>query len=175
MGLGIALGGLLVGHWSSYRMVAGSHGELQQLLGHGHGYLTWAVRIAVIISFCSAFRAFQKPQASTKLSLLQRWLVLGGSQSIFFVVLEVLERIAVGAPLTDVPRILTIGIPLQLVVALGAALLVKGIQKLGCLAVVTPPPDRARPKHQFAHELGHVSGSCFGSISLRGPPLVRFI
>lgn len=132
---GVAGIGVVLGHWLAY-VVALPNGHLRAevLADAGHAYWPMAVKAGVALAIAglgaltlrlaAGGPAGEDRRSRLFLSLLWR---LGLSQLLAFTVLEVSERVAVGAPLSDLwqHHLFVLGLVVQIAVALaGSGLLV---------------------------------------------------
>ena len=178
--LGVAVGGVLTGHWLTYQVVApAGHARTTLLRATGHAYLGFANDLALILAL-SAFAAMFVGQLSTgsgtdRVAGVARRVV--AFQVSAFVLMEVLERVTAGAPLGGLIRtgVLPIGIATQAVVALVAAASIRWILRVAdrvAAALSRPAPAlraveiaRAVPLPVFPAVGRHLSAA-----GVRGPP-----
>jgi hypothetical protein len=166
--LGVASGGLLLGHWLVYLIVrpdASVRGVL--LAGTGHAYLGAVDRIVLVASlaaFATAFLGRITRAEYLDVSLGSMTARLAGLQVSAFVAMEIAERLAAGSsegPLLHGP-ILPAGIVVQTgIAALGAVLIHlvrEAADRAESLLGASPrlprpasfwpsPPSSARPAH----------------------------
>ena len=152
--LGTATAGLVVAHELDYRFVVPDPLHRHDLLlRSGHGYLTHAGYLALVAGlvaiFASVALGYLRGRGAGALpparSIAARLAIV---QSASFVILETVERIVVGAPPDDRLLALTVvGIMVQLVAALGGAMLITVLDRAGhAIAVATAHrPAFARP------------------------------
>jgi hypothetical protein len=179
--LGVAVGGVLVGHWLTYELVSpGGHARTTLLRATGHAYLGFANDLALILAL-AAFAALFVGQLSAAngtgraVGITRRVVAFQVSA---FVLMEVLERVTAGAPLSELIRagVLPIGIATQAVVALVAAASIRWMLRVAdrVAAVLSRPavPPRAVaaahpiPLPVFTAVRRHLSAA-----GVRGPPL----
>lgn len=180
--LGIAAGGVLVGHWLTYRLVSPHPHAREALLAQtGHGYLGLANDLGLALATIAlASVVFGRLIDHDGGVTIRHWFrrLVGLSVASFFA-MEVLERLTTGAPFTDLLHqgILPVGMAIQVVVAAVGALavhwLLRAVDRLHeilAAAAETPrlvlvadapvgwhPPLRPVP----------------AADAIRGPPLVR--
>jgi hypothetical protein len=153
-----AFGGVVLGHWLSYLLAMPSPGIRGEVLAAtGHAYWLTAVKQAVVLAVVSltaiAMREFRQvrardlPEGRGPGSLALR---LAGLQVVGFLALEVIERLAAGAPISSIlaHHVLVLGLLVQVVLAASAALLLSLFARAaGALAqalVRSPFPRPAR-------------------------------
>ncbi|HUL86414.1 MAG TPA: hypothetical protein VLX89_12955 [Actinomycetota bacterium] len=128
--LGVALGGVLIGHELTYAVLQPRAASRAALLAStGHAYLGLADHAALAIGIVSLAAFFlsrlgRRDDDPSFVELLGR---LAGFQILAFATIEVIERLGVGAPLGDLERILPVGAVVQLIVAAAAALLLRSV------------------------------------------------
>ena len=122
--LGLALGGVLVGHTVAYRLLLpDAHARTLELAASGHGYLSGANvvgLVAAVIALAALFLGRVLRADEVDLRHLTTRLI--GFQMAVFVAMEVLERIASGGGVQHLPAVLLVGLPVQAGVALLVAL-----------------------------------------------------
>jgi hypothetical protein len=179
--LGVAVGGVLTGHWLTYEVVSlGGHTRTTLLRVTGHAYLSFANDLALILAL-SAFAALFVGQLSAAngtgraVGITRRVVAFQVSA---FVLMEVLERVTAGAPLGELIRtgVLPVGVATQAVVALVAAASIRWMLRVAdrVAAVLSRPavPTRAvaaahpLPQPVFRAVRRHLSAA-----GVRGPPL----
>jgi hypothetical protein len=142
--LGLALGGVLLGHTVAYRvLVPDAHTRALELAASGHGYLSGAnvvALVAAVVALAALFLGSVLRTDQAAPSHLAPRLV--GFQMAAFLAMEVLERIASGGGTQHLASVLLIGLPIQAViaalVALVAALLLRVAAVIGQLLSRTP-------------------------------------
>jgi hypothetical protein len=117
--LGLALGGVLLGHTAAYRLLLpDAHTRALELAASGHGYLSGANvvgLVAAVIALAALFLGgVLRTNATAPRHLVSR---LIGFQVAAFCAMEVLERIASGGGLQHLPAVLLIGLPVQALIA----------------------------------------------------------
>jgi hypothetical protein len=150
--LGIAVGGVLLGHWLTYRAVSpDAHARLRLLRHTGHAYLGPANDLALVAAL-TAFAALFVGQLS---ATARTGRMVGVTRRIVafqvsaFVLMEVLERVTAGAPLDGLIRtgILPIGVGVQVAVALLAAVAIRWLVRAADhVAAVLARPGAPRPR-----------------------------
>lgn len=180
--VGLAPVGLVLGHALDYLVAGGGPAAARHLLAStGHGYWPVAVALAGFVGVVTAFAAvvsgFQTagstgPRPSTFAVAVR----LAAVQSAAFVVMEVVERVVVGADVGDlVGPVLVFGLVVQGLVAAVAAVLLRALQaageRLGRRSGLRLSPSAARPL-QCPPRPGfrRPSSPCRGAAGLRGPP-----
>jgi len=124
--LGLALGGVLLGHAVTYRVLTpDAHARTVELAQTGHGYLGGANALgcfAAIAALSVLFlgRLVRAHDATPR--VLWR---LVAYQLTTFAAMEVLERLGSGAGLRQLPPVILVGLPAQVLVAALVALLVR--------------------------------------------------
>ena len=110
--LGLALGGVLLGHTVAYRLLLpDAHARTLELAASGHGYLSGANvvgLVAAVIALAALFlgRVLRADQMDLR-HLTPR---LIGFQMAVFVAMEVLERISSGGGVQHLPAVLLVGL-----------------------------------------------------------------
>jgi hypothetical protein len=153
-----ALAGVVVGHWIAYLIAfPQAAGRGTALAESGHGYWVGAVALAIA---CAALAVSGTVVRHIRRAL-GRWpaspdrvrtiaIRLAGLQTSLFVVQEVLERLRVGAPLSELERggFLLIGIAVQIAVAVGIALVLALLGRTAAAIgrALSKTPDVQRPE-----------------------------
>jgi hypothetical protein len=122
---GVALGGLLAGHAMAYAELAPDPtARAGMLAATGHGYLHGADAVAIVgvvaglaVMFLGRLTAASDRGATVR-SFAPR---IAAFQVIGFVVMEVAERLSVGAPFGGLAHTLPVGIAFQIALALVSA------------------------------------------------------
>jgi hypothetical protein len=177
--LGVAAGGLLIGHWLVYAIVSPATPARTALLRHtGHAYLGAASQLALVLALM-AFAAMVMGELNgaggpTVAGLIRRMVTFQVSA---FVLMEATERIVGGVPLAGLLRsgILPLGVAAQVAVGLVAAATIRWLLRVAdlvadVLARATTSPSRAsgalRPRvAAFVVPDRHLSAT-----GVRGPP-----
>lgn len=125
--LGLALGGVLLGHTLTYLLlVPDAHARAAELARTGHGYLDRANAIGVlaaVASLCAVFLGgLLRSESAPTSSILGR---LAGFQLAAFAAMEILERISSGAGMSRLAPVLVVGLSIQGIVAIGIALIAR--------------------------------------------------
>jgi hypothetical protein len=126
--LGVAAGGVLLGHWLTYVLVdPNAHQRATELAGTGHAYLGLANDlglVAALIALSAIFLGGLTRHEETAPSMGAFASRLVAFQVLAFTGMELLERISAGAPLSGVLHhgILPVGIAIQASVAVIGAL-----------------------------------------------------
>jgi hypothetical protein len=178
--LGVAAGGVLLGHWLTYQAVAPQTLARQELLARtGHAYLGLANDIGLAIAlaglaavFLSRLTRRDSPPAST-----MRWCArLAAFQVGAFATMEFVERLGAGAPLGGVLHdgLLPLGLMIQVGVALAGAVAVRWLLHVAEIAAEGGRPASFRPDVE-ALVLGSSSAPApiivgHPATGIRGPP-----
>ena len=178
--MGVAVGGVLAGHWLTYLVVAPLAGSRATILHQtGHSYLGMANDLALVAALAAMASMFiaqlaGPAPAGPLLGITGRVVRF---QVCAFVALEVLERLTAGSPLSELIRsgILPIGVAAQVTVGFLAALAIRWLVRTAdrvaaALGRVAGPPRRdvARPllpEPIFVAIFPHLSAA-----GVRGPP-----
>jgi hypothetical protein len=178
--LGLGAAGLVGGHAAGYAIsVPDAHHRSALLEATGHGYLPSASRLAVMLGIAAVVSGIasgylHRPRTAqpsfAKAALRLAVLQCGG-----FVVLELLERVLAGAPLSSLSvPLLVIGVLTQAVVGVVVALLVVGLRRLGSLLRASAQPRAAAPfERAFVLSLLVPASRTRSRDRVRGPPAVR--
>lgn len=128
---GIGVAGIAIGHWLSYLVaVPDPHARFDLLERTGHSYLPFAVQAALIACLAGIGTIFvrhlhgRRDEGAPGLGSLFRRLVL--MQITLFSAIEIVERVAAGAPLGEIlqDNLFVIGLAVQVIVSgLGAVVL----------------------------------------------------
>ena len=122
--LGVAVGGVLVGHWLTYRLVAPeSHARAQLLRSTGHAYLGLANDAGLVLALSAIAALFLGRLAGGDgmgVGITRRLIAF---QAGAFVAMEVLERLTAGDPVAPLLHgwVLPFGVAVQCGVALAGA------------------------------------------------------
>jgi hypothetical protein len=125
--LGLALGGVLLGHTVTYRLLLpDAHSRAVELARSGHGYLAGANAVGVVaamVALAALFlgRLLRSDDAATG-SITWR---LVAFQIAAFASMEVVERLASGSGAWRSVPVLAIGLPVQVLVAGAIALIAR--------------------------------------------------
>ena len=146
---GLAAGGVLLGHWLTYRLVS-PHAQAREALlaGTGHGYLAVVNDLGLMLAVgaLAAVVLGRLVDASRPPADLRRWFGrLACLQVGAFAAMEVLERLSSGPPLGDLLQhgLLPGGVAIQLALAAMGALLVRWL--LGVTGRLQEALGRAAP------------------------------
>ena len=178
--LGIAVGGVLTGHWLTYLVVSpGEHARTTLLRVTGHAYLGFANDLVLILAL-SAFAALFVGQLSVATGTARTVEITGrvaAFQVSAFVLLEVLERVTAGAPLGELIRtgVLPIGIATQVVVALVAAASIRWLLRVADRVAAGLPRVAVPPRADVAtlallSPVFHAIRRDLSATGVRGPP-----
>jgi hypothetical protein len=124
--LGLALGGVLLGHTVAYRLLLpDAHTRALELAASGHGYLSGANVVGLVASVAALATLFLGGVLRTNETAPRHLSArLVGFQLAAFLTMEVLERIASAGDVQHLPSVLVIGLPVQALIALLVALVV---------------------------------------------------
>ncbi|MEO8422963.1 MAG: hypothetical protein ABI595_03515 [Actinomycetota bacterium] len=178
--LGVAVGGVLVGHWLTYLAVAPIAGSRAAILHQtGHAYLGMANDVALVAALAAMATMFigqlTTPMPAGQLHGITARVVR--FQVSAFVLLEVLERVTAGSPLAALMHtgILPVGIATQAVIGILAAFSIRWLLRtadrvaaaFGRTAVAPrrDVPQPLFPDLVFVRAYGHLSAA-----GVRGPP-----
>ena len=129
--LGVAAGGVLLGHWITYRIASPHEHAREVLLARtGHAYLGSVndLGIALTLAAVAAVVLGHLTDRNQPPAGVGRWFLrLSCFQAAAFLAMEVVERVSSGAPLADLMHhaLLPTGIAVQVAVALVGALAVR--------------------------------------------------
>ena len=178
--LGIAVGGVLVGHWLTYEAVAPLASQRVAILHQtGHGYLGMANDLALVAALAAIATMFigqltDPMPAGSHGGLTARVVRF---QICAFVLLEVLERLTAGSPLADLIHtgILPIGIMAQAAIGYLAAQAIRWLLRAAdrvaaALARPAAPPRRADMRPLMPELVFVPSGRHLSATGVRGPP-----
>jgi hypothetical protein len=178
--LAVAVGGVLVGHWLTYLVVAPVAGSRAAILHQtGHSYLGLANDIALVAALAALASMFIAQLTTPEPS--RRFLGVTGRvvrfQVCAFIAMEVLERVTAGSPLSELIRtgVLPIGIAAQVAIGILAAFVVRSLLRAAhrvaaALGHAAPhprrdPSRRLLPQPVFVPVYPHLSAA-----GVRGPP-----
>ena len=155
--LGVAVGGVLAGHWLTYMTVSPTSPAREALLhGTGHAYLGLANDagpLVVLAAFAAIFLGWLTARGLDAGVSITRSIV--GFQVGAFLAMEALERITAGAPLASLTHhfLLPIGIGVQIGVGLLASAVIRWLRLLAdrvASAMAMGAAAPARPVLAFA-------------------------
>ena len=147
--LGVAVGGVLAGHWLTYQAVSPTpHAREALLHDTGHAYLGLANDIGLLVVLAAFAAIFLGRLTTTGLDTgptITRRIV--GFQVGAFLAMEVLERVTAGAPLTELAHhlLLPTGIAVQIGVGLLAAAVIRWLLRLADRVASAIAPGAAAP------------------------------
>ena len=180
--LGVAVGGVLAGHWLTYLSVSPtSHAREALLHDTGHAYLGLANDIGLLVVL-AAFAAIFLGRLTTKgfdtgASITRRVM---GFQVGTFLSMELLERITAGAPLGGLGHhlLLLVGMAVQIGVCLLASVVIRWLLRLAdsiASALAMGAAESPRPMLAFAFPACAFvpAGRELFSTGVRGPPTDR--
>jgi hypothetical protein len=180
--LGLGAAGLVGGHALGYAAsVPDAYHRSALLEATGHGYLPSASRLAVMFGIAAVItgiasgylhspRRGHPPFARAAVRLV-------ALQCAGFVGLEVVERLLASAPMSTLSLpILIVGLLTQAVVAIGIALLVVGLRRLGeVLRTRTIALRTGRAREALVAVLSAPASRDRSCERVRGPPLLRMV
>jgi hypothetical protein len=125
--LGLALGGVLLGHTVAYRLLLpDAHARTIELAATGHGYLSGANAVGLVAAMVALAALFLgRVLRTTSVGPWHLTTRLMGFQMAAFVAMEVLERVSSGAGLQHLPAALLVGLPVQAAIALLVAMVAR--------------------------------------------------
>jgi hypothetical protein len=178
---GMAWLGLLLGHALDYVIAVPNHFQRHALLhATGHGYLPIGFIFAIPAALLSTLAAIHlgwrdQRRRETAITFAPTWARLSLVQTAAFVILELVERLAVGAPLEGIAPLLLLGGVAQVVVAAaGAALLIVMKAAGELVARLLTRPRRAFVLFGASAASRPIIASNFSfSAWIRGPPTAR--
>jgi len=142
--LGLALGGVLLGHTVAYRLlIPDAHTRALELAASGHGYLSGANVVGLVAAVVALAALFLGGVLRTNDAAPQRLaLRLVGFQMTAFLAMELLERIASGGGAQHLPAVLLIGLPVQAMIAVLVALVARSLLRVASAIadLLTRPP-----------------------------------
>lgn len=142
--LGLALGGVLLGHTVAYRLLLpDAHTRALELAASGHGYLSGVNVVGLVASVVALAALFLGGVLGTNRTTPSHLAArLVGFQMAAFLAMEVLERIASGGGADHLPSVLLVGLPVQALIALlvasAAWLLLRAAAAIAGLLSPTP-------------------------------------
>jgi hypothetical protein len=177
--LGVAVGGVLAGHWLTYLTVSPtSHVRESLLHDTGHAYLGLANDIGLLVALAAFAAIFlgrlTARDSGTGPAITHR---IVGFQVCAFLAMEVLERVTAGAPLTELAHhlLLPTGIVVQIGVGLLASAVIRWLLHLAdrvasSMALGATAPSRSLPVYALATGAFVPTGREMFATGLRGPP-----
>ena len=128
--LGVALGGVLIGHELTYAILLPNATARDAVLAStGHGYMGFANNLALAVGVVSLAAIFlgRLGRRREDPSFGELAIRLAGFQILAFATIELVERIGAGASINDLVRIVPVGGVTQLVVAAVAAVVLRAL------------------------------------------------
>jgi hypothetical protein len=179
--LSVAVGGVLAGHWLTYRLVAPSgHARASLLEGSGHGYLGYANDLALVLALTAMAGIFLgrlTHRGGAELGRRPLSIRLVSFQVAVFAAMEILERLTAGSSLTELLHhgVLPLGVGIQALVALGVALLIRALLRAADAAAALlgrRGQDRCGAVAPVPGAADHivVRRVASSAVGLRGPP-----
>jgi hypothetical protein len=178
--LGVAAGGVLLGHAITYALIdPNAHQRAADLARTGHAYLGVANDLGLIAGLVALAAVFlggltRRDDATPALEPLTKRLVT--FQVLAFASMEVLERLSAGAPVSGVLHhgVLPVGIAIQAGLALLGALairwLVRAAERVASIASAAPVAVR-RHVALVLPQLPTPARPVLAVAGIRGPPL----
>lgn len=128
-----ALAGLVLGHALTYRLALPDPEQRDAVVrAIGHAYLPLLHRAALILTIAGVATLVARVlwrRAVVPRSVARLAMPLAATQTVAFVAQEIAERAVVGAPLNDLARILAVGVPAQISLAVLAAYLFRWLAR----------------------------------------------
>ena len=147
--LGLALGGVLLGHALTYLvLVPGAHARTTELSATGHGYLGGANALGLVTVIAALSVLFFRRLVRTDGTVSHVYARLIAFQLTAFAAMEVLERLGSGAGPRHLLSVLAVGLPVQIVVASLVTLLVRLLVRVA--ATVAERTASRSPMQPFA-------------------------
>jgi hypothetical protein len=179
--LGVAVGGVLAGHWLTYQTVSPpSHAHETLLQDTGHAYLGVANDLGLLVglaAFAVIFLGRLTTAGTDTRPTITRRIV--GFQVGAFLTMEVLERITARVPLTELAHhlLLPVGIALQIGVGLLASAVIRWLLRLAdrvasVIAMGAATPGRPAPVLALPSSAFFPTGRELFATGVRGPPTV---
>jgi hypothetical protein len=176
--LGLALGGVLVGHTLAYRLLLpDAHARAVELARSGHGYLSGANAVGLVAAIVSLSVLFLgrllRSEAADTSSIVLR---LAGFQVAAFALMEILERFSSGSGVNHLLPVLAVGLPVQIIVAAAIAflarLLLRAADRIAALATRPAPWPRVAIARPAPVDVALASRPVTGAPPGRAPPFV---
>jgi hypothetical protein len=178
--MGIAVGGVLAGHWLTYLAVAPAASSRAAILRQtGHAYLGLANDVALVVALAALATMFigqlASPTPAGRLPRIATRVIR--FQVCAFVLLEVLERVTAGAPLAELVHtgILPIGIAAQVAIGYIAAQAIRWLLRsadrvAAALARPAAPQRRADTRPLLPEVVSVPARRVLSAAGVRGPP-----
>jgi len=185
---GIAAGGVVLGHWLSYRLAV-PNGALRHhvLAESGHSYWLLAVRAAILLGLAGAGAVVgrQLLTAGRERGTVDRYvdsaLRLAALQFAGFAAMEVAERAMSGAPIAGMfgHHLFVLGLAVQFLVACAGGLVVVALSRAGrrvalALRGRTPLPRAPQLPRVAPNPTRRRLLALAGAAGVRGPPPLSF-
>jgi hypothetical protein len=173
--LGLALGGVLLGHTVTYRLLMpDAHARAVELARSGHGYLAGANAIGVVAAIVALAALFLGRLLRTDGAATWQvaWRLLG-FQIAAFSAMEVLERGASGSGFTRLAPVLLVGLPVQAVTAVAIAFVARLLSRAAERVARSPRlPVEPPVQTNIVASVGHVAPAppTVGTQRGRAPP-----
>ena len=180
--LGVAVGGVLAGHWLTYMTVSPtSHAREALLHDTGHAYLGLANDVGLLVVMAASAAIFlgrlTAKDLNTRMSITRS---IVGFQVGAFLAMEVLERITAGAPLASLAHhlLLPVGIALQIGVGVLASVLIRWLLRVAdrvasAIAIGAVAPARSALAFALPQAAFVPIGRELFAAGVRGPPADR--
>lgn len=178
--LGVAVGGVLVGHWLTYVAVAPAASARAAILHEtGHTYLGTANDLALVAALAAMATMFigqlTSPAPAEQLAGVTARVIR--FQVSAFVILEVLERVTAGSPLAELihTSVLPIGIAVQVGIGYLAALAIRWLLRTADRVAAAFACAAVAPRQEVPRPLVPVpvfvpAGRHLCAAGVRGPP-----
>ncbi len=179
--VGTSVGGIVAGHQLGYLAAISSADHRHAVLARtGHGYLPGAAWVAGALAVAALVAALgvgclrRRGTAGGRFGLGGTAATLAALQTGGFVMLEIVERAAVGAPLwVATGPVLWTGIAAQLMVAVLGALVLRLFERAGVfLATLGASPARGPVRLLIATAHVPLRSRPFVAFECRGPPVL---
>jgi hypothetical protein len=174
------MGGLVAGHAVDYVVTfpsASHRHSFLELSGHAHMHTLRPISIglAVLAAIFSVWRGSREGKAGGRGSYIQYAIGLIAFQTVGFLGMEIVERTSSGTGLASLPiGLLALGVVIQVVIALVAALVLVGLEAFGA----------ALARHRLARLVSTTNHHGFARLAVlrsaaleaarpRGPPAVQ--
>ena len=181
--LGVAAGGVLLGHWAAYALVSPNSGARRVLLARtGHAYLGMADQAALavaIVAFAAIFLGRLTQPGGDRLQTPALFTRLASFQVAAFLAMEVAERLSAGSPLAGLFHgpLLGIGFVAQVAFAALGALAIRWLLRAADLVAATLGTSLPLPGLNFTGlpiaALIPPARVAVATVRGRGPPNLR--
>jgi hypothetical protein len=178
--LSVASLGLVLGHWLTYALdIPEPSVRAQVLSSTGHGYMSTLAQLAAVVAVAGLAALFlgNVVRPSRSRSFQHTFVLLAAFQVIAFVSMELVERIAAGAPITMLAHtgILPVGALLQILIAAVGALVIRWALRTAERSAALVRPAPCRPRLEFGRPpvlpARRSSLLLATAAGIRGPPI----